>query len=503
MRATIILRRIARRVAATFGALAAVALLAAHVGSPNVFYEGTAGPYPVRVVVRPPGVIPGLAEISVRIPTGEVRRVTVQPVRWDLGTRGAPRPDQALPVAGEPRLWSAELWFMDFGSYSVHVAVEGAAGTGTVIVPVPAVATQTLGMKRGMALGLAGLGIFLFIGALTIVGAAAREAVLPPGEVPDAARRRMSWIARAIAVPVLALALLGGSRWWDAEDRAYADNLYEEPETEAAVSSEGGARVLTLAITDTLWRYATPLAPDHGKLMHMFLVREPAMDAFAHVHPVRADSTRFRLTLPAELPAGTYRLYADVVHESGFPRTFVEKVTIPAPASAPAPAAVDADDSWRVDSGGAVGNVIRLEDGSTMTWERDAQLSAGRETTLRFRVTDPAGAPAALQPYMGMLSHAAVSRDDGSVFVHLHPAGSVSAVAQQLFAQRERGDTTRAADGRLVLRAPADHAMHAAGAQPGVVSFPYEFPRAGRYRVWVQVKREGRVLTGAFDAAVR
>lgn len=498
----LIIRRFARRLAAAFGALAAVALLAAHVGSPNVFYEGNAGPYPVRVVVRPPGVIPGLAEISVRVPRGDVRRVTVQPVRWDLGTKGAPRPDVALPVAGDARLWSAELWFMDFGSYSVHVAVEGAAGTGTVIVPVPAVATQTLEMKRGMAMGLAGLGLFLFVGALTIVGAAAREAVLPPGQVPDARRRRTSWIARAVAAPILALMLLGGSRWWNAEDRAYAGNLYEAPETRATAAQiyEGG-RQLALEVTDTTWDRMSPLLPDHGKLMHMFLVREPAMDAFAHVHPVMEHSARFALAVPDGLPAGTYRLYADVVHESGFTQTFVNRVTLPAVARA-SPEGADADDSWRV-GGAAARNAVRLEDGSMMTWERDAQLSAGRETTLRFRVTDPAGAPAALQPYMGMMSHAAVSRDDGSVFVHLHPAGTISATAQQLFKQREAGDTARTDDHQLVLRAPADHATHAAGAQPGVVSFPYEFPRPGRYRVWVQVKREGRVLTGAFDADVR
>ena len=52
-----------------------------------------------------------------------------------------------------------------------------------------------------------------------------------------------------------------------------------------------------------------------------------------------------------------------------------------------------------------------------------------------------------------------------------------------------------------MIREPG-HAMHAAS-ESGVVSFPYEFPKPGRYRVWVQVKRDGRVLTCAFDADVR
>ena len=64
-----------------------------HIGSPNVFYEGTAGPYALRVVVRPPEVIPGRAQITVRALDGNVRKISVLPARWDTGTGGAPAPD--------------------------------------------------------------------------------------------------------------------------------------------------------------------------------------------------------------------------------------------------------------------------------------------------------------------------------------------------------------------------------------------------------------------------
>ena len=46
-----------------------------------------------------------------------------------------------------------------------------------------------------------------------------------------------------------------------------------------------------------------------------------------------------------------------------------------------------------------------------------------------------------------------------------------------------------------------DHERHQMGT-PSVVTFPYGFPEPGDYRIFVQVKRAGKIVTGAFDANV-
>jgi hypothetical protein len=136
-----------------------------------------------------------------------------------------------------------------------------------------------------------------------------------------------------------------------------------------------------------------------------------------------------------------------------------------------------------------------------MIWERDSTpLVAGRDLDLRFTVTAPDGRPAELEPYMGMACHAVIARDDGAVFVHLHPAGTIAMASQLAFTLRQPGDTVR---GRLGARiTTAERGMDMGSAAPGAVSFPYAFPQPGSYRLWVEVKRNGRVLTGAFDAVV-
>ena len=501
----------ALRAAAAAGA---VAFSLAHVGSPDTLFEGRAGPYPVRVIVRAPGVVPGLADIAVRFTLGpeRVRTVTVLPLRGGVPTAANPPPDTARPVAGDPSLYAAQLWLMAYGAYSVEVRVAGTAGDGVAIVPVNSVATRRLEMRAPVALALAAAGLFLFVGMLTIVGAAVRESVLPPGESPDPRRRRRARWATAATVPALALLLLGGNAWWDAEDRAYRRRLYRPPGTTTTLDAGATGLLLRLAVDSTwlLGRQRGPLIPDHGKMMHLFLVRGEAPAALAHLHPAARDSVTFETAVPP-VPAGRYFLYADVVHESGFTQTLTDTVDVPP--SGPRWQSTDPDDSWWMggpdEQGGqrATGNA--LADGSVMTWKHgDQPLVAGKDATLEFEVTGPDGRPAALEPYMGMPSHAVVARDDGRVFVHLHALGTVSAAAQRVYEVREPGDTVRGALAQKVINAgrgaseSAPHPSDVPHPTSHALTFPYAFPEPGAYRIWVQVKRRGRVLTGAFLAEV-
>jgi hypothetical protein len=482
-------------------------LVVAHVGSLNVVYETQAPPVPMRVIIRPPGVVPGLANIDVRVLTNAVKRVTVLPVHWRAGIEGAPPPDVAEPVEGEPNLYHAQLWLMARGAYSVHVNVETANGSMKVIVPVNSLATTRLPMSRPLGGILVGLGSLLFVLAVTIVGSAVRESVLIPGLEATPRGLWMGRAAIALATVIIGLALVGGRAWWNSKDRNYRNNRMHQPvECEATVRAEGGQRIAQLTILTNDARSGwPPLVPDHGKLMHVFMVREPQMDVLAHIHPVRRTHWRFEAALPP-LPAGDYRLYADVTHEIGLSQTLVALARVPEiPSNSPAgnnALSPDPDDSWFANVSAEPapdGSVCSLGDGRTMRWEREEKLSVGRATSLRFRILDKDGSPARLEAYMNMLGHAAIRRDDGAVFTHLHPAGSVSLAAQQVFQLRANEKPPKRITPEMMeklCQPPGSDFPQ----QP--LSFPYEFPKAGRYRIWVQVKIDGRVCTGVFDTEV-
>jgi hypothetical protein len=486
----------------------------AHIGSPDIFFDGAAGPYPVRVTVRMPGVVPGRAEISARVLTSDPVEVSFLPIFFRTSVTNTPPAEIAQLVRGETNLYSGELWLMSFGGYSVEVRVKGPGGDGTVEIPVNSIATRQLPLPAVLGKILFILLLVLVIGGIGIAAAAGREAALPAGATAGKGQRWKGFFAAATATVVFVLTLYVGKNWWASEERGFQYHLREGawPDLTTAIRTEGADRILQLEIGKEFFQHNSraPLIPDHGKLMHLFLIRDGSRDAFAHLHPIRKKDYTFEVALPP-LPEGRYDIFCDLTFEGGVSSTATNAIVlppVPTAETAASPIERDPDDSWATTATAAnsptnTAPIYQMPDGTQIIWQSHPPLRMNQDAALRFSVVDTNGAPLALQPYMGMLCHAAVLRSDNGVFAHLHPAGNFSMAAQTFFA----GKMTQPNDSAMpdMPNMPGmDHSMHhmQMSSPESTVSLPYQFPAPGNYRIWVQFKIGERVLTGVFDAQV-
>lgn len=482
----------------------------AHIGSPDVFYKGQAGPYPTAITIRMPGVVPGRAELTVLVRNDDPVTVSFAPISSETPASNAPPAEAAQPVNGEINVFSGELWLMTEGAYSIDVRIHGSNGDGSVRIPVNSIATKQLPLPRWLGGVLLALGAVLFCGAVAIVAAAAGESVAPPGITPGNDLRRRYWTATTVSATVFAVLLFGGKKWWDAEEANFRLRLHEGgwPPMATSVRQEGSQRILRLTLGDQDWdQKDLALARDHGKLLHLFLMREPDHGAFAHVHPVRtAQANTFDVAVPP-LPAGDYEILCDLTLErSGLSSTATNVVHIPAAAGTLITSNMltpDPDDSWTTDTAAVRGSagsdtIFQFPGGAQMIWKAHPVLRAQQDSGLRFEVRDANGKPALLEPYMGMLSHAAVLRSDGRIFSHVHPTGNFS-MAAQIFFDKKLSAASGGGKGHV---SGADAVCGEANAATSAVTLPYQFPTPGDYRLWIQIKTGGEVKTAIFDTTV-
>jgi len=480
--------------------------VSAHVNSPYIVFEGRAGSVPIQVVVRQPDVVPGLASITIQVLQGTPERVRVLPLHWRTDRAGAPQPDVARSVPGETNRYAAELWLMTRGAHGIEVQVEmngsdGASG-GTALVPVNSEAHVRKPMPPwlGVVLGLLSAGLAL--GVIAIAIAAAREATLPPDSRAVPPRRRAVGITGAVAVCLVAGAGAGFEVWWGRVDGAHQSRaLYRQYAHQVLQESGGSPNRLTLDISDP--RRRDPghrLVEDHGKLLHLFLVGESSVGgipAFAHLHPEADGDGRFVTRLPS-LPSGSYRVFTELAHAAGFTQTLTNRVAL----SGLGPASLDRDSAWSPAMPDAASRAVSMDDGITVELET-GPLRAAQPSVLIARARRVNGSPAPLQPYLRMLGHAALQRDDGAVFAHLHPAGSLSMAAARVFAAKLGGEAgAQASDANCGDLEAVPPAEAAALGSSGEVRFPYVFPSAGRYFVWIQVRVDGLVRTAPFVVTV-
>jgi hypothetical protein len=537
--------------------LATVFTTYAHVGSPGVTFEGNAGPYKLLVNITPPDVIPGTAAVTIFVEDNlKGVHISAKPVYWSVGADGTPKADPTTPSLTQPGAYEVKIWFMSVGTSSIEILVDGPKGKASVIVPVMAISTAKRSMPAGLGWGLFAMAVFLVILMVTIISSSMGDSQLNPGETMNKRLRTRRAIGGVSGLLILMLILFGGWSWWTAAADEYNRYLYHPIQATTTMDSQTG--VLTLAVDGNQlnniaqnWRMSVSrkmnyLVPDHGKLMHLFLIKAGDLDVFAHLHPHRVDSVTYNAKVPL-LPAGKYWVYADITRLSGFAETIVDTLIVKdnVTPAATATLAPDRDDAYHVSNPinsetatrtgaaicGSPGMETKLNDGSTAVWMQSpgTQLKAGELTQLNFEILDPNRKPALLAPYMGMMAHAVILKDDGSVYIHLHPAGSYSMGSQKAMLDRLANHTswdkylpssTAFADSinrfmtkldamdetqrNNILMADMPHmAVNSTNHKAHQISFPYTFPQPGKYRIWIQAKRNGMILNSAFDAVVK
>ncbi|MFC4440203.1 MULTISPECIES: helix-turn-helix domain-containing protein [Natrialbaceae] len=189
----------------------------------------------------------------------------------------------------------------------------------------------------------------------------------------------------------------------------------------------------------------TEFEETHDELSHLIFVRRD-LTRFQHRHPeLGADGTwSQQLALP---DPGVYRAFVDV-RVDGRPTTLGVDLFAPGPVELdPRP------DSTREATADGYDITLVPED-----------IRAGEDVALEFEFRRGGERVAQLHPYLGALGHLVALREGDLAYLHVHP---------------EETDP-----------------------EGGTVRFEARFPTAGRYRLFLQAKPEGDLLTTSFDVRI-
>ena len=221
-----------------------------------------------------------------------------------------------------------------------------------------------------------------------------------------------------------------------------------------------------------LTRFRRGPGPHTG--VHMIIVRKD-LGLMIHLHPPMGLNGTFdqRITFPTP---GQYRVLVDA---------------FPAPGSGQPPnlqLARDVRVSGPYRPVALAFTPTVVVDGYRVTLRGTARLHALRASFLTAQVTDPAGRPARLSPLYGALAHAVLVRRGDLAYYHTHVCATGAAGCMM-------GSGMSGMSGMSSMQGGVE--------RPGVLHVGMLLPEPGTWRLFLQTRVDGHVLTAPFTLAVR
>jgi hypothetical protein len=213
----------------------------------------------------------------------------------------------------------------------------------------------------------------------------------------------------------------------------------------AQTTLERGENVFRFRIVGTDGKAVRDYDVDGGVRLHLIVVRRDFV-GYQHLHPKLGRDGTWSVPLRLDAP-GAYRAYADF-DVSGDKTVLGYDLFVP---GSFAPAPIPPLESHK------------CVDGYGVTLTHDA-LHAGNETKLHFLVSRNGRPVRSFQSYVGHRGHLVALRAGDLAYSHVHPEPT--------------------------------------GA-PGEIVFHTDLPTAGRYRIFLQFKRDGIVHTAPFTVEVQ
>jgi len=471
------------------------------VGHYNFTFEGKVFNNTVRALVKPPGVVPGVAMITINTFDQSIDSIKIQPIKWQAeipsypylkaGPQGAPPSEMMNKLEDLGNFFEGELWLMDFGAYNINVELFKNNSVEIINIPINSIATEIKPMSFKTSFILFCFMLLLLLGATNIITIAFRESTIDYNKTISSKKIKESRFIMLASFCFLIFILYFGNEWWIDTEKSYRENLYVPMDNKVEIINNNQQNILQVFFTDDLWLNGMipNLMPDHGKIMHLYLIHEDHSQ-LCHLHPKRNlyNNNLFEVVLP-NIKYGVYYLYMDITLESGFSTTLTNQINFN-------PNNIkntkynylisDKDDSY-------ISQFPKYQ----LKWiNKKNTFYRSEDINLSFQTQTIDGNPSRIEPYIQMGGHGAILKNDHSIFIHIHPIGTISMASQELYNKNDEIESS----GICYFGDTVDSITSYFEDQNSFVTFPpINLDKPGEYTMWIQAKSGGEIITQQFD----